>query len=244
MCGKVNKFDAVKHILNSLSNICYVKNFNHHTWKSSTITTCFIFLSLCAFGQSQDSLKNTNANNTAALVLDLGGGVGLFLPAEEEQTESTASFYETSYLKLTYKDIFFTRLQFSKFNTDYSTQNTFDDVISRTQVKMRYSNLGLNFGYQTYLWNCQPYIFAGAGATFLTLPTTGFDTSDRTISYRDQSSVHSHITMGVGVNFKESETLTIFVEAMNTHILNLPTDVGKRLNGLSFSIGIKTPLIH
>ncbi|MDP4208171.1 MAG: hypothetical protein Q8928_05090 [Bacteroidota bacterium] len=203
------------------------------------------FIVLIYIGTSAVAARAQNAVEPSErkFYLDFGGAVGVFIPFD--QTNDPKTLYGSNamtYLQLNYQRHLFTKLQFGQTTVNFKSQSVFGTVTSQFNSKANSTNLGLSTGYQQNFGKWQPFILLGAGASFIDIPTTAFDTKANTVSYTTASTTNLYINAGAGVNFKLSKGYIIFLEAQASTIPDLPKSSYTHLSGISVVIGLKAPL--
>ncbi|GHE45456.1 outer membrane beta-barrel protein [Sphingobacterium griseoflavum] len=174
--------------------------------------------------------------------VDFGGGLGLFLPARSKADDASSSFADNSFVQLNYKKNVFVRLQSFKYTNKFEIPSYDEGIKTDFDVKVHTRNVGLNVGFQLDMRDIQPYAYVGGGLAFLDIPTSSYDPTNNSMLYRQKTDRYSFVSWGLGVNFKESESLSFFAEATGLYIHNLPAAVRNNFNGTVLSVGIKTPL--
>jgi opacity protein-like surface antigen len=199
-----------------------------------------IFIGVC---QSTAHAQTNNDPTARKLYLDFGGSVGLFIPYDQVKGQKTltGSNAMTS-LQLNYLQDYFVKLQFGQTTVNFKSQSSFGPVNSLIDAKANSTNLGLNIGYQHSFGRWQPFILAGAGASFIDVPATSFNQSANTVSYTTFSGTYLYINAGGGINYKISNSFILFLEGQGSTIPNLPNKSSTHLSGISAMIGIKAPL--
>ncbi|SDP27868.1 hypothetical protein SAMN05428975_0969 [Mucilaginibacter sp. OK268] len=177
------------------------------------------------------------------LYLDFGGSVGLFIPYDQAKGQKTLTGSNAmTTLQLNYHQNYFAKLQFGQTTVNFKSQSNFGAVNSLIDAKANSTNLGLNIGYQHSFGRWQPFILAGAGASFIDVPATSFSQSTNTVNYTTFSGTYLYINAGGGVNYKISKSFILFLEGQGSTIPNLPNKSSTHLSGISAMIGIKAPL--
>jgi len=180
---------------------------------------------------------------TKKLYLDFGGSVGLFLPFDQVKGQKTLTGSNAvTALQLNYIQNYFVKLQFGQTTVNFKSQSTFGGVNSLIDAKANSTNLGLALGYQCSFGRWQPFVLAGAGASFIDVPVASFDKTSATVNYITFSGSYVYVNAGVGINYKISKSFILFIEGQGSTIPNLPNRSSTHLSGISTMIGIKAPL--
>ncbi len=201
-----------------------------------------LMLSACTLFPSHAFAQETSQWNEPKFTFDFGGGFGLFSPTGSKTSDASSSFADNSFLQVSYKKNLFARLHSFKYTNQFSIPIVEDGFTTNFDVKVHIRNVGLAIGYQLDIKNFQPYAFVGGGAAFLDIPQSSYHAPHNTITYRQKTDKHSFVSWGLGVNFKESESLNIFVEATGLYMHNLEARLRNNFNGVVLSVGIRTPL--
>ena len=203
------------------------------------------FMALMFIGTFASTARAQSNDDPAArkLYLDFGGSIGLFIPYDQVKGQKTltGSNAMTS-LQLNYHQNYFVKLQFGQTTVNFKSQSAFGTLNSLTDAKTNSTNLGLNIGYQRSFGRWQPFILAGAGASFIDVPATSLDKASNTINYTTFSGTYLYINAGGGINYKISRSFTFYLEGQGATIPNLPNKSSTHLSGISAMIGIKAPL--
>jgi hypothetical protein len=177
------------------------------------------------------------------LYLDFGGSVGLFIPYDQVKGQKTLTGSNAmTTLQLNYYQNYFAKLQFGQTTVNFKSQSKFEAVNSLIDAKANSTNLGLAFGYQHSFGRWQPFILAGAGASFIDVPATSFVNTSNTVNYTTFSGTYLYINAGGGINYKVSKSFIFFLEGQGSTIPQLPNKSSTHLSGISAMIGIKAPL--
>ncbi|ASU32837.1 hypothetical protein [Mucilaginibacter xinganensis] len=177
------------------------------------------------------------------LYLDFGGSVGLFIPYDQvKNTKTLIGSNAMTALQLNYYQNYFVKLQLGQTTVDFKSQNNFGAINSLIDAKANSTNLGLAFGYQHNFGRWQPFVLAGAGASFIDVPATSFVNTSNTVNYTTGSGTYMYINAGGGINFKVSKSFIFFLECQGSTIPELSNKSSTHLSGISTMIGIKAPL--
>lgn len=177
------------------------------------------------------------------LYLDFGGSVGLFIPYDQVKGQKTPTGSNAmTTLQLNYRQNYFVKLQFGQTTVNFKSQSNFGTVNSLIDAKANSTNLGLNIGYQYSFGRWQPFILAGAGASFIDVPATSFSQATNAVNYTTFSGTYLYINAGGGINYKVSKSFIFFLEGQGSTIPQLPNKSSTHLSGISAMIGIKAPL--
>jgi opacity protein-like surface antigen len=203
----------------------------------------FIMLMFIGALASTARAQNNDDPTARKLYLDFGGSVGLFLPFDQVKDQKTLKGSNAmTALQLNYHRDYFAKLQFGQTTVNYKSQSTIGTINSGIDAKTNSTNLGLNIGYQHSFGSWQPFILAGAGASFVDVPTASFDKTSNTVNYTTSSNTYTYINAGAGLNYKLSKWCIIYMEGQASTIPNLPQKSRTHLSGISAMIGIKAPL--
>jgi hypothetical protein len=203
------------------------------------------FMALMFIGALTSTARaQSNDDPTARkLYLDFGGSVGLFIPYDQVKGQKTLTGSNAmTALQLNYHQNYFAKLQFGQTTVNFKSQSNFGAVNSLIDTKANSTNLGLNIGYQRSFGRWQPFILAGAGASFIDVPAASFNQSSNTVSYTTFSGTYLYVNAGGGINYKISKSFILFMEGQGSTIPNLPNKSSTHLSGISAMIGIKAPL--
>jgi len=177
------------------------------------------------------------------LYFDFGGAVGIFLPMDNAKDDKTLlGSNGMTYLQANYLQNYFAKLQFGQTTIDFKSNTALGPVSSSINAKANSTNLGISLGYQKSLGRWQPFLSAGAGASFIDVPANSFDAQTHTVKYTTASATHLYIGAGAGVNFKVSNSFIFFLEGQGSTIPSLPKNSNTHLSGISILIGIKSTL--
>ncbi|RKR80346.1 hypothetical protein BDD43_0444 [Mucilaginibacter gracilis] len=177
------------------------------------------------------------------LYLDFGGSVGIFIPYDQvKNTNTLLGSNAMTALQLNYHQNYFIKFQFGQTTVDFQSQNDFGTINSLINAKANSTNLGLNIGYQHSFGRWQPFVLAGAGASFIDVPSTSFVNASITVNYTTFSGTYLYINAGGGINFKVSKSFIFYLEGQASTIPQLPNKSSTHLSGISTMIGIKAPL--
>lgn len=177
------------------------------------------------------------------IALDFGGGFGAFIPISKSSgMKSTIGSNALTYLQLTYKNKFFTKLQLGQTTVNYKSLQQFGTLKASTDSKINSTNIGLDFGYQHQWKRWQPYAYVGAGAAFMQTPTLEYNAENQAIAYKTKSINQLYLTGGIGANYVISPTFIIFVDLSAFTVPSLPKNSLTHLDGISPIIGIKAVL--
>ena len=177
------------------------------------------------------------------LYLDFGGSVGLFIPTDLAKGQKTLiGSNALTVLQLNYHQNYFVNLQFGQTTVDFNSQSNVGVINSSIDAKANSTNLGLNIGYQHSFGRWQPFVLAGAGASFIDVPATSFDKITNTVNYTTNSGINLYINAGGGINYIVSRSFVFFLEGLGSTIPGLPNKSSTHLSGISTMIGIKAPL--
>ncbi|GAA3990277.1 outer membrane protein [Mucilaginibacter dorajii] len=215
-----------------------------HSITGQKIRTKFFITLVCIGALTSAARAQNNDDPTARkLYLDFGGSVGVFIPYDQVKGQKTltGSNAMTS-LQLNYHQNYFIKLQFGQTTVNFKSQNAFGTLSSLIDAKTNSTNLGLNIGYQRSFGRWQPFVLAGAGASFIDVPATSFDKVSNTVNYTTFSGTYLYINAGAGINYKVSRSFTFYLEGQGSTIPNLPNKSSTHLSGISAMIGIKAPL--
>lgn len=203
----------------------------------NNLLIALLFSSICAKAQDASDFPVRKWS------LDFGGSVGVFIPFDQVKDSKTAiGSNAITTLQLNYREHFFTRLQFGQTTVDFKYRSTFPTINSDISAKANSTNLGLVFGYQRSFRRLQPYVFAGAGASFIDAPTAFYDLEQNMVNYRTLSGTHLQVIAGAGLNYRLSKTFILFLEGQAATIPDIPKNSATHLSGISALIGIKAPL--
>ncbi len=207
------------------------------TFKFLKIAFFFILLQSVSNGQSIEPPKSRK------LYLDFGGSIGLFIPFDQVKEQKTLiGSNAMTALQLNYKQNYFLKLQFGQTIVNYKSANNFDGLTSTIDAKANSTNLGLSLGYQHDWGSWQPFILAGAGASFIDVPKTAFNQATQTVNYITSSGTYLHTNIGVGINYKVSSSFIFYMETQASTLPQLPDKSKTHLSSLSTMMGIKAPL--
>jgi hypothetical protein len=203
------------------------------------------FMALMFIGALTSAARaQSNDDPTARkLYLDFGGSVGLFIPYDQVKGQKTLTGSNAmTALQLNYHQNYFAKLQFGQTTVNFKSQSNFGGINSLIDAKANSTNLGLAFGYQHSFGRWQPFILAGAGASFIDVPATSFNQSSNTVNYTTFSGTYLYINAGGGINYKVSKSFIFYLEGQGSTIPELPNKSSTHLSGISAMIGIKAPL--
>lgn len=187
--------------------------------------------------------QNNDDPAARKLYLDFGGSVGVFIPYDQVKGQKTLTGSNAmTALQLNYHQDYFTKLQFGQTTVNFKSQSSFETVNSLIDAKANSTNLGLAFGYQHSFGRWQPFVLAGAGASFIDVPATSFAKVSNTVNYTTFSGTYLYINAGGGINYKISKSFILYLEGQGSTIPNLPNKSSTHLSGVSAMIGIKAPL--
>ncbi|WP_158798955.1 outer membrane beta-barrel protein [Pedobacter sp. L105] len=210
-----------------------------------TISKVIFFIVLICLGVST-SIAHAQSNDDPTarkLYLDFGGSIGIFIPYDHDKGQKAlmGSNAMTS-LQLNYHQDYFAELQFGQTTVNFKSQSNFGAINSAVDAKANSTNLGLNFGYQRSFGHWQPFVLAGAGASFIDVPAASLDRETNTVNYTTFSGTYLYVNAGGGMNYKVSKSFIIYLEMQGSTIPHLPNKSSTHLSGISAMIGIKAPL--
>jgi len=215
-----------------------------------------LYLTFLFFITFSLTAQDTGDSNSNAKKVYLFGGIGPAIPLGSFGDERDPGFDLNTAISYNFTENLFVRgmFDFSNFNFEKGaisqtlgpvSNNTFDVGGSNNLISLLVSG-----GYAVTTGRLSPYIFAGAGVSFVSRPVLEF--TQNSVDVETEISGHfSHVT-GLGIDFilnpvkdgeeenASSTTYIIYFESFHTRI---PEDTElsvHEFNLLTFNIGIKT----
>lgn len=214
-------------------NKSYPKKINH-----------LLFTSMLCIGTSLVARAQSDSSATEPKwVIDFGGAIGLYLPYHHADGAKTPiGFTSMTSIQLNYKRHFFTRLEVGDLSVDFKYKSALPTVNSDVNSTTTTINVGLGGGYRFNYRKWQPFVYAGAGPSYVTVPFTEYRAGSNTVRYSTNSSIKLNMNAGAGVNYFLSKSIILLLEARTFSVLNLPQNHSVDLNGISLLVNIKITL--
>ena len=201
----------------------------------------FLIVFLCA-GHSFTSMAQADSVHHHKWVLDFGGSIGVFVPFEKEQNKIQIGSTAMTFLQLNFRKSYFARFQFGQTTVDYESKYQFPNGTASINSKANSTILGINLGYQ-YTWKrWNPYVMLGSHIAFIDVPTINTDLNDNNLSFSTATNPFLYLNAGAGINYNVSKSFIFMLESQISTIPNIPSNATTHLSGITFQIGIKSPL--
>lgn len=174
-------------------------------------------------------------------VIDIGGSIGVFIPFHQPRGEDI--FIGTNSItsvQFNYKEHLFGRLEVGEISADFRLKNSLGGVNSDIKSVSNSINLALGGGYQFRIGKWQPFLYTGAGPSYVTVPAMTFDPLLNTVKYRNKASIKLQLNAGAGVNYYLSKAVILLFETKASSLTNMPSNPS--LRGISALVNIKITL--
>lgn len=207
------------------------------------IKTIFITYLLCIGTSVVAKAQSDSSSTEPKWVIDFGGAIGLYMPYHHADGAKTpVGFTSMTSVQLNYKRHFFTRLEVGDLSVDFKYKSALPTVNSDINSTTTSISVGLGAGYRFNYRKWQPFVYAGAGPSYVTVPFTTYDTGSNTVRYSTNSGIKLNMNAGAGVNYFLSKSIILLLEARTFSVLNLPQNHSVDLNGISLLVNIKITL--
>jgi hypothetical protein len=207
-------------------------------------STALHILFIAIFGGWPWSAANAQSDSASIhpkWVIDIGGSIGLFIPFHQPQGEDI--FIGTNSItsvQFNYKEHLFARLEVGEISADFRLKNSLGGVNSDIKSVSNSINLALGGGYQSRVGKWQPFVYAGAGPSYVTVPSMTYEPSLNTVKYRNNASIKLQMNAGAGVNYYLSKSVILLFETKASSLINMPSNPS--LTGISALVNIKITL--
>lgn len=194
-------------------------------------------------GSKSVKAQSDSSDTEKKWIIDIGGSVGLFIPFHQPNGESMIiGTTSTTSVQFNYQKHYFARLEFGEITADFRDKSVINGLNSKINSTTNSINIGLGLGYQYRIGKWQPYIYAGGGPSYVTVPEMTYDPGSNTVNYRTNSTIEGQVNLGAGVNYYLSKSVILLMETKASSVLGLPQQPNANLSGISVLVNIKIAL--
>lgn len=169
------------------------------------------------------------------------GAVGIYYPTRGPKESDYSGDTFTFQFQINYKDHFFTRLFVDSYDIGYKNELVTQGITLAFNDRVQAINLGGDFGYAWLIGRFSPYAYAGLGLALVNLPQITTAVGNRV--QIDKPSIQAFAFRGgAGLDFEITKNFIVYMESQFLSIPDTSQLQQQALNGISFQMGIKTPL--
>ena len=169
------------------------------------------------------------------------GAVGIYYPTNGSKESDYNGDTFTFQFQVNYKHHFFTRIFVDSYDIGYKNELTTQGITLAFNDRVQAINLGADFGYTLVFGRFSPYAYGGLGLGLVNLPQITTTVGSRV--QIDKPSIQTFaFRTGVGFDFEITKNFIVYLEGQFLSIPDTSPLQQQALNGISFQMGIKTPL--
>jgi opacity protein-like surface antigen len=169
------------------------------------------------------------------------GAVGAYYPTKGPKESDYNGNMFSFQLQINYKDRFFTRPFIDSYDIGYKSELVTQGITLAFNDRVQTLNLGGDFGYAWQIGRFSPYAYGGLGLGLVNLPQITTTVGSRV--QIDKPSIQTFaFRTGSGFDFEITKNFIVYLEGQFLSIPDTSPLQQQALNGMSFQMGIKTPL--
>jgi hypothetical protein len=172
----------------------------------------------------------------------INSGMGFYKPLIVDKKLTVNGLLSFFHFQVNYKEKYFVRLITNQFNLNYVDNVATNGINISIDDRLETANTGIDLGYILFpkeKWST--YAYFGTGSANISSPQTMYNAVNNTLNITKQSGSFLAINAGIGLEFKVNELLVLSLESNYLTIPNYRNLTEKRLDGMTFQLGFKTP---